>query len=209
MKGFQQRHFKKQRLIHDLVVRRTLERSTTPEQGLLIQCFQEEIRIARQIAGIQAEYAQAHAAADIHPYPIGNHGVCHGEYATDGQSVPTVSVGHNRPGHADGQACGLIHLMERRGLDMLPPEDAKLDSLAVGRRVSKYRLGCFRSLFRCQGPPHGVVAVCARVFYELLQKLQCDASRLEPIVFLHQCQSLGSHRAIREAHFTECFCSNF
>ena len=147
MEGLQQGGFKKQAVVHDFVLGRALKRGTPPEQGLLVQCFQEEIGFARQVAGIQAKHAQAHAAADIHPYPVGDNGVGYGQHAPDGQSVPFVPVGHDRPGHADGQAGCLVHLVERRCLDVFPSEHTELDALTVGRGVGKGWLGGFRSQF--------------------------------------------------------------
>ena len=73
----------------------------------------------------QIEHGQFDAAGDVHADGVGDDGVVGGEHAADGQPVADVGVGHERGGDGDGQLAGVLHLLERVGVQVRAP-------LAVG-----------------------------------------------------------------------------
>ena len=73
----------------------------------------------------QIEHGEFDAAGDVHADGVGDDGVIGGEHTADGQTVADMGIGHERGGDGDGQLAGVLHLLERVGVQIRAP-------LAVG-----------------------------------------------------------------------------
>ena len=82
----------------------------------------DEIRfVAAKVIERQIEDGEFDAAGDVHADGVGDDGVVGGEHAADGQPVADVGIGHERGGDGDGQLAGVLHLLERVGVQVRAP----------------------------------------------------------------------------------------
>ena len=85
-----------------------------PEAGFGFKGLSEPVRLGLKLFVGQIENRDSHAARDIDPDGVRDHGVTHGEDASDGKPVPRVGVRHQSAPDRDGEAARVCHLLERR-----------------------------------------------------------------------------------------------
>src|SRR5688500_8979680 len=104
---------------------------SSPEQGVLVQFAVKEMLSFIQFFGIYVEYRQAHPAADVYSYSIGDHHVIGCQYPAYGESITGMCVRHKSAGNRYRQPRSLVHLRSRSVLDMVGPEYIELDSMCI------------------------------------------------------------------------------
>ena len=73
-------------------------------------------RVERQI-----EHGEFDAAGNVNAHSVGDNSVVGGEHAADGQAVADMGVRHERGGDGHGQPAGVLHLLERVGVQVHAP----------------------------------------------------------------------------------------
>ena len=112
-------------------LRRCLNSAPMPNRVSWWMRLGEAIPAAIQRLGRQVEHRELHAARDVDADGVGDDRVVGGQHAADRQPVALVRVGHESPRHGDRQAAGVVHLLQRRGLDVGAP-DPVADRVAAG-----------------------------------------------------------------------------
>ena len=112
-------------LVHDRMRAAMFEFRADAEARLGFDGADEIGFAAAQPVERQIEHGHFHAAGDVHAHGVRDDGVVGGQHAADGQAVADVGVGHERGGDGDGQLAGVLHLLERVGVQVRAP-------LAVG-----------------------------------------------------------------------------
>jgi hypothetical protein len=108
-----------------------------PKGGLLPERVLEQAFFLSEQVRRDFVKRQAHAAGDIDANRVGDDGVLGRQHAADGQPVADVGIRHQGPGHADGQAHGVVHLEF---------QDLSCDDVHVCRGSQKLNSG--------RSPPH-------------------------------------------------------
>ena len=91
------------------------------ESGLRLDCFGQAVLFAFQIVRGNIRYGHFHAAGYIDTDGIGNDGIFRGQNPSDGKPVTGMSIGHEGSGNRDRQPAGILHLIDSRRLEILPP----------------------------------------------------------------------------------------
>ena len=108
--------------VEERVVLLERQHALHPEGGVLPQSLLDSAVVVADVVAGRVEEGERHAAADVEPHSVGEHGVAGGQHAAHGKSVARVRVRHQRARHGDGQPHGGLHLPECQRVDEVASE---------------------------------------------------------------------------------------